>query len=616
MNATIRTLSFAGVALVSLALYVVGVRSAATPGGSPPTRQATASLPTQVTTAVVGVRVFDGERVVPEATVVFGESGITAMGGDVAVPAGARTIDGRGKTLLPGLIDAHTHAFGDALERALVFGVTTEIDMFTDAGFAREMRQAEARGPVFDRADLRSAGTLVTAPGGHGTEYAIPIPTLARAADAEAFVAARIAEGSDFVKIVYDDGATYGLRFPTIDRETLAAVVRAAQARGRLAVVHVGAYAAAHDAIEAGADGLVHVFSDRDPEPAFVAAMARAGAFVIPTLTVVESTTGVASGAALADTAHVAPWLRPEEAGSLRRPFPGMPGARSSLAVASRVVATLTRAGVAVLAGTDAPNPGTSHGVSLHRELQLLVGAGLGPAEALAAATSVPARVFSLGDRGRIARGLRADLVLVEGDPTTDISNSLRIVHVWKHGREVARPRQDARPPSTAVDAGTGVVSSFDKDTTAAFGHGWVLSTDAMRGGSSTASMRVVPGGAAGSAGALEVAGTIDDGHLYPWAGPMFSPGPAPMAAADLSRFTELVFWTKGDGGTYRILAFSPRLGMIPAETSFPTTGAWVEHRVPFSAFGLDGSDLQAVLFSAGKGQPTFRFALDEVRFR
>jgi imidazolonepropionase-like amidohydrolase len=102
-------------------------------------------------------------------------------------------------------------------------------------------------------------------------------------------------------------------------------------------------------------------------------------------------------------------------------------------------VARLRQAQVPVLAGSDAPNPGTAHGISLHRELELLVRAGLSPLEALRAATSTPARAFHLSDRGRIAVGLRADLVLVDGDPTTDILATRAIRTVWKLGRAVDR---------------------------------------------------------------------------------------------------------------------------------------------------------------------------------
>jgi hypothetical protein len=100
-------------------------------------------------------------------------------------------------------------------------------------------------------------------------------------------------------------------------------------------------------------------------------------------------------------------------------------------------VAALHAAGVPILAGTDAPNPGLVHGASLHRELEHLVEAGLSPQDALAAATSVPARVLGLTDRGVIDVGARADLILVSGDPTSDIAASASIVDVWLGGRRV-----------------------------------------------------------------------------------------------------------------------------------------------------------------------------------
>jgi imidazolonepropionase-like amidohydrolase len=109
---------------------------------------------------------------------------------------------------------------------------------------------------------------------------------------------------------------------------------------------------------------------------------------------------------------------------------------------AMATVAALHAAGVPILAGTDASHlgaPGMAHGVSLHGELQLLVRAGLTPTEALRAATSVPATTFGLTDRGRIAHGARADLVLVDGDPTATISDTLSIRSVWRSGSRTAR---------------------------------------------------------------------------------------------------------------------------------------------------------------------------------
>ena len=103
----------------------------------------------------------------------------------------------------------------------------------------------------------------------------------------------------------------------------------------------------------------------------------------------------------------------------------------------------LYKAGVDILVGTDVSQPvlslgGLAHGASVHHELQLLVEAGFTPIEALRAATSVPARRFSLTDRGRIVTGARADLLLVDGDPTTNISDTLSIKAVWSRGLRLA----------------------------------------------------------------------------------------------------------------------------------------------------------------------------------
>jgi imidazolonepropionase-like amidohydrolase len=405
-----------------------------------PARARTVAIVSRPLTAILNVRVFDGERMVPGATVIIDGDHVGAVGVGLAAPPGATSIDGSGETLLPGLIDAHTHARSDALERALRFGVTTELDMFSDPGFAARARTEQSQGRVTTRADLRSAGVLVTAPGGHGTEFGMSIPTLGGPDEARAFVDARIAEGSDYIKIVKDNGSAYGLTLPTLTDEELAAVVAAAHWRQKLAVAHIGTQADAVSAIEAGVDGLVHIFADSAPAVDFAARVAAHHAFVVPTLTVLESETGRPSGATLAADARVAPWLTEDETRSLRSAFQ-FPGRLATLSLdhARAAVALLRAAGVPLLAGTDAPNPGTTHGASLHRELELLVSAGLTPVEALKAATSTPARLFGLLDRGRIAPGLRADLVLIEGDPDRDITATRAIVQVWRNGVGVAR---------------------------------------------------------------------------------------------------------------------------------------------------------------------------------
>ena len=140
-------------------------------------------------------RVFDGRAVVQSSDVWVQDGKIKAVGKALNVPSNMKVVDASGDTLLPGLIDSHTHAWGDALKEAEIFGVTTELDMFTDAKYMRQIKQEQAQGKDFDLADLRSAGTLATAPGGHGTEYGITIPTLSTPTDAQAWVDARVAEG-------------------------------------------------------------------------------------------------------------------------------------------------------------------------------------------------------------------------------------------------------------------------------------------------------------------------------------------------------------------------------------------------------------------------------------
>jgi hypothetical protein len=345
------------------------------------------------------------------------------------------------------------------------------------------------------RADLFSAGTLLTAPGGHGTEYGMTIPTVSGPSDVDAFVDARLGEGSDYIKIVYDDARTYGMKtIPTISKETLAAAITAAKRRSKLAVVHIGSKQDAEDALDAGASALIHIFADVAPDAAFVDRALRAKAFVIPTLSVNESTTGQSGAAELADDARIAPYLNGADRAGLRRAFPKRPNARRSLDHAKAATRMLHDKGVPILAGTDAPNPGTTHGASMHRELLLLVESGLTPSAALAAATSAPSRAFNLKDRGRIARGMRADLVLVNGDPTRDILATRDIAAIWKRGERFDRPRGAADTPAPVASAGDGTVSDFESGDTpsARFGVGWQVSTDSFMGGKSTAVLRVV----------------------------------------------------------------------------------------------------------------------------
>ncbi len=580
--------------------------------------------------AITGVRVFDGARVIPDATVVVRDGTIGAVGADVPVPAGTTIIDGRGKTLLPGLIDAHTHTFApEHLRAAVVFGVTTEMDMFTLASFAQARRAEQAAGNADDRADLFSAGTLVTAPGGHGTEYGLPIPTIKAPGEAENFVAARIAEGSDYIKIVFDDGKQFNLPSKTLDEPTLTAVIRAAKAQKKLAVVHIMAREFARQAVAAGADGLVHLFVDMPVDDAFVRLAADRKVFVIPTLTVLESVNRVGGGAALALDPHLEPFLAPEELQSLTASFPGKTAAPEVRKIPGDAVKRLKAAGVRILAGTDCDNPGTAHGASIHRELSLLVAAGLSPREALAAATSETALAFGLSDRGRIAPGCRADFLLVEGDPTEDITNTRRISGVWKRGHRIdrdayrrtirerivaaAKLRNAPAPPGSE----RGLISDFEGETAAtktAFGAGWMISTDALRGGKSKGETAIVEGGANGSARSLRVKGTIEDSSGQHWAGILFSPGPRSLSPANLSSKSGISFWARGAGKPLYVMVFSQSRGFTPAIKEFVAPGEWKQFQFDWKDFeGFDGNALLGIFWGAGAQAGPFEFEIDDV---
>jgi imidazolonepropionase-like amidohydrolase len=588
-----------------------------------------ASADTGNTFVIRHARVFDGHKTLANTDVWVKDGKIQSVGKDLKVFSDVKTIDATGDTLLPGLIDSHTHAWGDALKEAEIFGVTTELDMFTDVKYMQQTKKDQAEGKDLDMADLRSAGTLATTPGGHGTEYGIQIPTLSSPAEAQAWVDARIAEGSDYIKIVYDDFSTYGGHRPTLGKETLKAVIDAAHKRGKLAVVHIGSQQQAHDVIEAGADGLAHLFADSAPAADFGTFVASHHAFVVPTLTVLEGVGGVASGESLTTDPRLVPYLTRDDVANLKKSFSNLPKTLSEK-YAEQAVIQLKTAHVPVLAGTDAPNPGTSHGASIHRELELLVRSGLTPQEALASATSVPATAFHLDDRGVIAAGRRADLVLVKGDPTQDILATREIVSVWKLGAEddragyraaIEKSKQDAAKAAQALPpagSDTGLISDFDNGTPGTkFGSGWMVSADSIMGGKSAAEMKVIAGGANGHAHALDVSGTIDGGLPFAWAGVMFSPGAQPFAPVNLSTHKSISFWAKGDGKTYRVMFFTESGGRMPSQETFAAGAEWKRISFPFSAFsGTDGHDISAILFVGGPAAGQFDFQIDEIRLQ
>ncbi|MCR6663280.1 MAG: CIA30 family protein [Luteimonas sp.] len=596
------------VALVAVVGFAIAMRPAADAATAPPAADGF---------VVQGARVFDGERDLGVATVVVRAGRIEAAGADVAAPDGLPVVDGTGKTLLPGLIDAHVHAWGDAQHDMARFGVTTALDMHGVDARLPELRVQRGALDNASKADLWAAGVAITAPGGHGTQYGFPVPTVDADTDVDAFIGQRVDAGADFIKLIIEDMSAYGgaRRLPTLSPAQVQAVIVASHARQRLAVAHVARLDDARHAVDAGADGLVHVFTDAVADAGFVAAARERKAFVIPTLAVVASMAGSGEGKALAVDARFASRLTAEQIGTLSSDFGAANAQRLQRAIDS--VRRLHAAGIDILAGSDAPNPGTAQGASLHHELELLVRAGLSPVEALAAATSVPARRFALPERGRIAPGMRADLVLVEGNPLDDITATRAIDAVWKNGHRVTRSIDTmASSPEPAPDETK--VGDFDDGTpTARFGS-WQPTTDQMAGGTSVVEHAVVDGGASGSRGALRVTGEIKPGFAFPWSGVMWFPATQPMQPVDLSARSELVFQVRGDGRSYSAMLFSGASAQgMPSMQSFVATPEWQEVRLPLSAFqGGDLSQLRGIAFTAGQPHGHFEFFIDAVELR
>jgi len=576
--------------------------------------------------AIRDVRVFDGHKVIEKATVLVRNGKIENLAASEKIPAEAQVIDGNGKTLLPGLIDSHVHIFGLGLQQSLQFGVTTNIDMFTDVRLLQECKRQQAAGPNPGRADLVSCGTLATVPGGHGTEYGLIIPTLSKPEEAQAFVDARLAEGSDFIKIIYG----HGWPFPCLDKPTLAALVSAAHNRKKQAAVHVDTLQDANDAVECGADILAHVWIDREMTDGLMALTRKNQTILIPTLTVISSVCGLKPGLALINDPQIEPLISAEARPGLQREFPISSAKQDDFSRAQRIIRSFKKNNLSVLAGTDAPNPGTAYGASLHQELELLVQAGFSPMEALNAATALPAKVFGLADRGRIAKGLRADLLLVEGNPLADIKDTRRIAGIWKEGVAVDRAsfrdkiaqerKAAAGQPKSKPPAGLegGLISDFEDGTRSSrFGSAWQESTDTIMGGKSTVELTIVAGGANNSRYCLGLSGEVVAGAAFAWSGTIFFPAGQPFAPADLSAKKRISFWARGDGQTYQILFYSQKTGFMPVSRSFSCGPDWKQVTLPFSDFsGLDSAQITAICFVAGSKPGRFSFQVDDIEIK
>ncbi len=508
------------------------------------------------------VRIFDGEKLIDANSVAVADGKITAVGSSLPVPPGAKVIDGTGDTLLPGLIDSHVHLWQyDELRRALVFGSTTVLDMFMRWQDVNRWKQEESKDGA-TIADFRTAGYCFATPGGHGTEDGFDT-TITTPQQASGKVDQRIAEGSDYIKIMYEDGP----RFAAMPKPVMEAIVKAAHQRGKMVIVH----GTSLDIPDAGADGLAHLPIAKLPEPQWTDALKAHHMFVITTIAYTDfHLTPGRLAAKLPDDPLVNPYLGPAEVQALRQPqWHNSDTAKLSYSDSEKNLMDFRAAGIPLLAGTDIADNGPI-GALLYTELELMVKAGIPPAEALADATSVPARIFSLNDRGRIAPGLRADLLLVRGDPTKDIRRTRDIVAIWKQG--------------VAVDR-----EAFRKEVAQQWA-AWSLAPGWSPVASEPSTVHVERRAAERDPkiGTVTITGNVKPGTGFLGAGITYNPWHAFNGASnDLSGSPTFSFRARGDGKTYSLTLY---YGKGDATTKyFVASKDWKEIIFPFSAFGFDG---------------------------
>lgn len=421
----------------------------------------------------VNVLPMDRERVLRDQTVVVRDGLISEVGDArrVRVPKGALRIEGRGKYLLPGLVDMHTHMFtdddyipeelaGDELALMLANGVTTIRLMIGTPEHLRLRREVEAGrllGPTLYVASPQLAGRA----SGGGVFNGRVVKT---AEEARAAVRDFKAAGYDFIKLtteitpeVYDaataEAKASGIRI--VGHVDTRVGLRRALAAGQQ-IEHLDSYMEAvlrTDAPSQASISDVGVWRKRNWESLdyvddrkveeVARATAAAGVYTCPTLTFFKLTFAVEpldeEVRARPDYRYFPQKMRESRYAALKRFWTEPPTAerrRRYQGVRDRLVKAIHDAGGKIMAGSDTPELFLLYGFTLHRELHNLVEAGLSPYAALAAATRNPAEYLRALDRvGTVARGRRADLLLLDANPLDNINNTERRAGVMVRGR-------------------------------------------------------------------------------------------------------------------------------------------------------------------------------------
>ncbi len=372
----------------------------------------------------------------------------------VVSPAGAQRVDGTGKFAIPGLMDVHVHLRGArgrgdagpdeaagiaALHGYLYSGVTTIYDAGNDADFILGLREKERSGQIV-APRIFATGSLVTAPNGHGAQLGITIEDFVRD---RAKLDAHLARRPDMLKIAQDERG-WGTR-PMIDAmpaDLLERVIRYYHEHGVRTTIHASNELRSLEAIYAGIDTLAHPVIQGPVSDRFLNMMRIKRIPQASTLTVGEGYSRLAEHPEFLDQPLYAATVDPAEILRLKTEESKRQAEnrwawwmKVMTPVAQENLKKLNDVGAIVALGTD-----QSLGPAVHRELELLVGGGITPGDAIKIGT-LNAAIFLGKERelGTIEEGKLADLVLLTADPTRNIDNAKRIDTVIKGGRVVDR---------------------------------------------------------------------------------------------------------------------------------------------------------------------------------